>query len=203
MVVDRAPLGEIQPRFVSRNNPDMKTERVAMRALGLSGDQQITSEERDQLLRAGLVQLLGASASPLALRLAKNFGIDMITTIYEPPETPETPGGSTPLTPEDKPARTGELVDYLRGAGAAARIRVTDRLFGVYKVKWDEEQDHFFFRDEIELVYRVMGSLYMRAGTELDSERLLGQPPERRVALENQWRFGFPRRKKQNSEDKK
>lgn len=203
MVVDRAPLGEIQPRFVSRNNPDMKTERVAMRALGLSGDQQITSEERDQLLRAGLVQLLGASASPLALRLAKNFGIDMITTIYEPPETPETPGGSAPLTPEDKPARTGELVDYLRGAGAAARIRVTDRLFGVYKVKWDEAQDHFFFRDEIELVYRVMGSLYMRAGTELDSERLLGQPPERRVALENQWRFGFPHRKKQTSEDKK
>lgn len=203
MVVDRAPLGEIQPRFVSRNNPDMKTERVAMKALGLSGDQQITSEERDQLLRAGLVQLLGASASPLALRLAKNFGIDMITTIYEPPETQETPGGGTPATPEDKPARTGELVEYLRGAGAAARIRVTDRLFGVYKVKWDEAQDQFFFRDEIELVYRVMGSLYMRAGTELDSERLLGQPPERRVALENQWRFGFPRRKKQTSEDKK
>ncbi len=203
MVVDRAPLGEIQPRFVSRNNPDMKTERVAMRALGLSGDQQITSEERDQLLRAGLVQLLGASASPLALRLAKNFGIDMITTIYEPPETPETPGGSSPSTPEDKTARTGELVDYLRGAGAAARIRVTDRLFGVYKIKWDEAQNQFFFRDEIELVYRVMGSLYARAGTELDSERLLGQPPERRVALENQWRFGFPRRKKQTSEDKK
>ncbi|MBK8125393.1 MAG: translocation/assembly module TamB domain-containing protein [Elusimicrobia bacterium] len=203
MVVDRAPLGEIQPRFVSRNNPDMKTERVAMRALGLSGDQQITSEERDQLLRAGLVQLLGASASPLALRLAKNFGIDMITTIYEPPETLETPGGATPSTAEDKTARTGELVDYLRGAGAAARIRVTDRLFGVYKVKWDEAQNQFFFRDEIELVYRVMGSLYARAGTELDSERLLGQPPERRVALENQWRFGFPRRKKQTSEDKK
>ncbi|HMX42837.1 MAG TPA: hypothetical protein PKB12_03875, partial [Elusimicrobiota bacterium] len=83
---------------------------------------------------------------------------------------------------------------YLRGAGASARIRLTDRLFGVYKVKLDEAQNQFYFRDEIELVYRVAKSLHLRASTELDSEKLLGQPPNRRVALENQWRFGLPRR---------
>lgn len=200
MVVDRAPLGKIEPRFVSRNNPDMKTERVAMRALGLSGDKQITPAERDQLLRAGLVQLVGNSATPMAQRLANKFGIDMISAIYEPPETQETPSGLPSPGPKtsDKPR---ELVTYLRGAGASARVKVNDRLFGFYKVKWDEAQNQFYFRDEIELVYRVAGSLHARASTELDSEQLLGQPPERRVALENQWRFGLPRRRKKRAED--
>lgn len=195
MVVDRARLGEIQPRFLSRNSPGLKSDRVAMRALGLSGEDQLTQSDRDQLFRAGLVQLVGASAAPLATRLAQNFGIYMINTIYEPPETTET---ASPTSPNQSPSATAaparDVSSYLRGAGASARIRLTDRLFGVYKVKLDEAQNQFYFRDEIELVYRVAKSLHLRASTELDSEKLLGQPPNRRVALENQWRFGLPRR---------
>ncbi|MBL0350810.1 MAG: translocation/assembly module TamB domain-containing protein [Elusimicrobia bacterium] len=195
MVVDRARLGEIQPRFISRNSPGLKSDRVAMRALGLSGEDQLSQSDRDQLFRAGLVQLVGASAAPLATRLAQNFGIYMINTIYEPPETTES---ASPLSPTQSPSATAaparDLATYLRGAGASARIRLTDRLFGVYKVKLDEAQNQFYFRDEIELVYRVAKSLHLRASTELDSEKLLGQPPNRRIALENQWRFGLPRR---------
>jgi hypothetical protein len=195
MVVDRALLGEIQPRFVSRNNPDMKSDRVAMKALGLSSDTRATQTERDQLLRAGLVQLVGSSAAPLANRLAQRFGIGMISAIYEPPETTEpVPTAESPAPKAAASANVNPLTEYLRGAGVAARIRLTDRFFGVYKFKIDEAKNQTFFRDQIELVYRLKGSLYMRASTELDSRDLLGQPPERRAFLENQWRFGLPRR---------
>ena len=71
-------------------------------------------------------------------------------------------------------------------------MRLTDRLSGVYKVKWEESKDQTYFRDQIELILRVKGSVHMRASTELDSQSLLGQPPERRLALENVWRFGLP-----------
>lgn len=198
MVVDRALLGEIQPRFVSRNNPDLASDRVAMKALGLSSEQQGTPADRDQLFRAGLVQLVGSSAAPLANRLAQKFGIGMISPIYEPPETQETaPTGAPAATPKNGQATNASpLTDYLRGAGASARIRLTDRLSGVYKVKLDEAKNQTYFRDQIELILRVKGSLFVRASSELDSQSLLGQPPERRAVLENQWRFGLPKRKK-------
>ncbi|MBL0058352.1 MAG: translocation/assembly module TamB domain-containing protein [Elusimicrobia bacterium] len=200
MIVDRALLGEIQPRFVSRNNPDMKSERVAMKALGLSSDQRTTQTERDQLLRAGLVQLVGSSAAPLANRLAQKFGIGMISATYEPPETTEPV--PTAANPDPKPvgsANVSPVAAYLRGAGAAARIRLSERFFGVYKVKLDEAKNQTYFRDQLELVYRLKGSLYVRASTELDSKDLLGQPPERRAFLENQWRFGLPLKNRKNN----
>jgi hypothetical protein len=200
MIVDRAPLGEIQPRFVSRNNPNLKSDRVAMQALGLSGQDQISQAERDQLLRAGLIQLVGSGAATFANRLAQNFGIYMISAIYEPPVTPGAV--ADPALPSGAAGNTqGDLAAYLRGAGASARVRITDKLFGVYKVKLDEAQNQTFFRDEIELVYRLAGSVHVRASTELDSEQVLGQPPNRRAALENQWRFGLPRRRSPPGEE--
>jgi hypothetical protein len=190
MVVDRALIADLQPRFVSRNNPDMKSDRVAMKALGVSADQPFTQADRDQLLKAGMVQLAGSSAAPAANRLAQKFGIDMISPIYEPPASQEEAPTVASVNKPNAAEQEETLSEYLRGAGASARVRLTDRLSGVYKVKLDETKDQTYFRDQIELILQVKGSVYMRASTELDSQSLLGQPPERRLALENVWRFG-------------
>jgi hypothetical protein len=197
LVVDRAKLSEIQPRFVSRNSPDLKSDRVALKALGIASEKQGTPADRDLLFRAGLVQLVGSSAAPLANRLAQKLGIGMISPIYEPPEAEEDVPTAAPATSKDSASEpTSPLSDYLRGAGASARIRVTDRLSGVYKVKLDEAKDQTYFRDQVEIILRIKGSLHVRASTELDSAAQLGQPPERRASLENIWRFGLPRKKK-------
>lgn len=190
MVVDRALIKDLQPRFVSRNNPDMKSDRVAMKALGVSGDQPFSQADRDQLLKAGLIQLAGSSAAPAANRLAQKFGIDIISPIYEPPESLEEAPTVASAHKTEPAAGTETISEYLRGAGASARVRLNDRLSGVYKVKLDETKNQTYFRDQIELILRVKGSVYMRASSELDSQYLLGQPPERRLALENIWRFG-------------
>ncbi|MBL8024077.1 MAG: translocation/assembly module TamB domain-containing protein [Elusimicrobia bacterium] len=200
MVVDRSLLSEIQPRFVSRNDPSMSSDRVAMRALGIATEQPVNQTERDQLFRAGLVQLVGSSAAPLANRLAQKFGIGMISAIYEPSEAN---GGGSPAvsaTEGNASAKSSPLSEYLRGAGAAARIQLTDSLSGVYKVKLDEAKGQSYFHDQIELILRLKGSLYLRASTELDTQSVLGQPPERRIGLENQWRFGLPRRRQMTLE---
>jgi autotransporter translocation and assembly factor TamB len=198
MVVDRAPLGEIQPRFISRNNPGLSSERVAQLALGLTQEKQLTPAERDQLLRAGLVQLVGTTAGPLATRLAQRFGIDILYPIYEPPETVSTglPGSipGVPVTAAEAAAAPGlrDLSHLLQGTGASAGIQLSDRVFGVYKFKVDQTENQSYFRDELELIYRVRGNLHLRASTELDTEKLLGQPPNRQAVIENQWRFGQP-----------
>jgi hypothetical protein len=193
MIVDRAPLGEIQPRFVSRNNPELASDRVAQRALGFSGE-QLTPQERDQLLRGGLVQLLGSSASPLIGSLANRSGIDIIRFIYEPDRDD--------LDSEESIQRQRRLADRLRGTGLSLGMQLGDRIFGAYKFKVDESQSHlFYFRDELELTYHLTGNLHLRASSELDTERILGQPPDRRAVLENQWRFAPPKPRNGKTKD--
>jgi hypothetical protein len=194
MSVDRAPLGEIQPRFVSRNNPGLASERVAQRTLGQVGSEPLNPDQRDQLLRAGLVQLLGQSAGPLVGRLAHRFGIVMLYPIYEPDESSSP--NANPNVPADTNA-SKDLMDYLRGAGVFTGVRLSSRLFGVYKFKVDKSEplNQFYLRDEVEVIYRLAGSLHLRASTELVKEEILGEPPNRQAMLEQRWRFGGPRRR--------
>lgn len=188
MVVDRAPIGEIQPRFISRNNPELSSARVAQMALGLSGD-QVTPEKRDQILRAGMVQLVGSSAGPLVRDIGRRFGIYILDPIYAPKDT--TPNPDLPGLTVDKRRRT--LAEYAEDAGFRAGLPLSSRVFGFYKGTVDTTETRHYFHDELELIYRVTGNLHLRASTELDSEKLLGQPPNRQAVLENQWRFGPPR----------
>ncbi|HOW27236.1 MAG TPA: translocation/assembly module TamB domain-containing protein [Elusimicrobiota bacterium] len=193
MVINRAPLGEIQPRFISRNNPGLSSERVAQMALGITQD-QFTAYDRDQLLRAGLVQLLGSTAGPFANNIAHRFGIDILYPTYAPSESESTT--ATNATGSPVGAQRTYMTNLLKGAGASAGIQLSNRIFGMYKFKMDEYQNQTYFRDEVEIVYKIQGNLHIRASTELDSRRLLGQAPDRRAILENQWRFGLPKKKK-------
>lgn len=204
MTVSRAPLGEIQPRFISRNRPNLSSERVAQMALGF---QENTSNPlnttqspqlRDQVLRAGLVQLVGSTAGPLANRIANRFGIDMLYPIYEPKDAESSDPNhltSTQLQQQQKK----NLGNYLEGTGTYLGVQLSNRVFGAYKFTVDQTQNQYFFHDELELTYRVKGNLHLKASTELDTQRLLGQPPNRQAVLENQWRFGPPRPSRKSS----
>ncbi len=198
MTVSRAPLGEIQPRFISRNRPSLSSERVAQIALGFQEDSSnplVTTQNpqlRDQVLRAGLVQLVGSTAGPLATRIANRFGIDMLYPIYEPKETGTTEPSNLTASQLQQQQRNN-LGNYLEGTGASMGVQLSNRVFGAYKFTVDQTQNQYFFHDELELTYRVKGNLHLKASTELDTQRLLGQPPNRQAVLENQWRFGPPR----------
>jgi hypothetical protein len=194
MIVERAPIGKIEPRFVSRNRPGLNSERVAEIALGFAQDedqpQQLTPLEREQLLKGGLVQLLGSAAAPVANKVGREIGLDYIFPFYQPPSNTETasalPGSAA------QPGRPGGLI---QGMGVTTGLQLTRNISGVYRARAEEAQNQFYFRDELEINYRILGSLFLRASTELDTEKLLGQPPNRQAVLENQWRFGLPKKR--------
>jgi hypothetical protein len=195
MVVTRAPLGQIEPKFYSRNNPNLNSTEVAQRALGLESDINGNPVDRKKVMQQGLVQLVGSAASPLANRLARGLGISILNPIYDPgestvPSSAANPNSTSAILENSQPGGG----NYLRGTGASAMWNWSERFSSVYKVTVDERENQRFFKDQVELIYRLRGNLYMHASTDLDSERLLGQPPNRQLIFENQWRFSPPRK---------
>jgi hypothetical protein len=102
----------------------------------------------------------------------------------------ETPGAQSTNLAQN------EFLRYMKGTKVKLGRELGSRLFADYSFRVDEYQQQLDLRHEVELAYRLKRNLFLRAISELDSERTLGRPPDRRAILENQWRFGLPRRKK-------
>lgn len=217
MIVDRALLGEIQPRFVSKNNPGLPSQKALQLALGIPVTEATAvnplmpkptgapktadgTTETDLMLRASLVQLLDSSlASPLARAIARRTGlVDFIRITYQDTTTPAI---ESPATPGDKTATAtnatqNQVIKYMKGARVKFGKELTGRLFADYSVKVDEFENQLDFRHEVELAYRLHHNLFVRATTELETQNTAGRPPEKRAYLENRWRFGLPKKKK-------
>jgi hypothetical protein len=211
MVVDRAPIGEIQPRFYAKNNPGLSSQRALQLALGLPFNDNIDTNNllpdqrsrisenanNDQLLRLGLVQLLDSNlASPLARALARRTGlVDYIRVSYQQND-PHGEDGSAVLDPSsNNNATQNEFLKYAKGTQVKFGRGLGSRLYADYSFRVDEFESQLNLRHEVELAYRVHRNLFLRGTSELDAQRELGRPPDRRAILENQWRFGLPRRK--------
>lgn len=220
MTVDRALLGEIQPRFYSRGNPNLSSERAFQLAMGLpisdsvdtnnllpdQREKQATNEDTNKLLRIGLVQLLDASlASPLARAIARNTGlVDYIRVTYQ--DQTSSAGNVTSSDPAASSTANitqNQFLRYAKGTKVKFGRGISDRLFADYSFRVDEYQNKLDLRHEVELAYRLNKSFFLKGISELDSQRTLGRPPDRRALLENQWRFGLPRKKKKPLKESK
>jgi hypothetical protein len=209
MVVDRSLIGEIQPRFYSKNNPTLDSQKALRLALGLplnspieintllpdQRERESSRADTDKLLRLGLVQLIDSSlASPLARAIARNTGlVDFIRVTYQEndPDADEDLSASADKTDITQ----NQFLKYAKGTKVKFGRGLSDRLFADYSFRVDQYQEKIDLRHEVELAYRMHKNLFIRGITELDSERTLGRPPDRRAILENQWRFGLPRKK--------
>lgn len=211
MVVDRAPIGEIQPRFYAKNNPGLSSQRALQLALGLPFGDNIDSNsllpdqrarisdqaDNDKLLRLGLVQLLDSSlASPLARALARNTGlVDFIRVSYQENDPHQPEGIATDLSAPSNDVTQNEFLKYARGTKVKFGRGLGSRLFADYSFRVEEFDSQLNLRHEVELAYRLHRNFFLRGISELDRERELGRPPDRRAILENQWRFGLPRKR--------
>lgn len=212
MVVDRSLLGEIQPRFYSKNNPNLSSQKALQLALGLplsgsieeglllpdqrAAEQEKSRAENDKFLRAGLIQLLDSSlASPLARALVQNTGlVDFVRVTYQDFD-PLARDEFNPTGESSNDVTQNQFLKYAKGTKVKFGRGISRRLSADYSFRVDEYQEKLDLRHEVELAYRLQKSLFLRGITELDSERTLGRPPDRRAILENQWRFGLPRKK--------
>ncbi|MCG3203881.1 MAG: hypothetical protein KCHDKBKB_00558 [Elusimicrobia bacterium] len=213
MSLDRSLIGEIQPRFTSRYNPNLSPQRALQLALGLPlsdsiddnnllpdqrGTRQVDQKaDTDKVLRLGVVQLLESNlASPLARALARNTGlVDVIRISYQ--ENDPLADNSQPLEGTTQvDINQSEFLKYAKGTKVKFGRGLSSRLFADYSVRVDEYQNQVDFRHEVELSYQLKQNLYLRGISELDNQQQLGRAPDRRALLENQWRFGLPKSKK-------
>lgn len=213
--VDRAQLADIKPRFYSKGNPSMSPEKASELALGIvtsddapsnsllasSVDPQ-TEEENDRLVRTTIIKLIDSSlASPLARAIARQTGlIDFIRVTYQEKDIKsEDRADSTPKSV----SATAQITEnpwlrYAKGTKVKLGRELSSRLFADYSFRVDEFENQVDLRHELELAYRLHRNFFIRAVSELDTERTLGRPPDRRAILENQWRFGLPKKKTVN-----
>lgn len=186
VIIDRSLIGRIQPRFVSMEDPSLSSEKVFARIVGVEG-QNMTPEERDLVLRQGLVRLLDSSlATPFAKTLLRRSGIiDLMKVSY-----------SKPAVSDDSAAKeTSEtLPDILRGTKYTFEKYISDAMLLGYSVTLDEYLNKLDLKHEVEVAYRMKGNVFLRGIYEIDSKSLI-RPPERRITIEQQWRFGWPKKK--------
>ena len=85
------------------------------------------------------------------------------------------------------------LPDLLRGTKYTFEKYLTDQMLLGYSVTLDEYLNKLDLKHEIEVAYRWKGNVFLRGLYELDSKTLI-RPPERRITIEQQWRFGWPKK---------
>ncbi len=210
MDVDRSLIGEIQPRFRSKNNPGLPSNRALQLALGIPLTESLEENlpvslnrqpnetpDVNRMLRLGLVQLIDSNlTSPLARALARQTGlVDTIRVTYEEKDqhSVNQTGSNDPTLTGSNPGNQNAWWRQLKGTKVKFGRELSSRLFADYSFKVDEFQEQVDFRHEVELAYRVHRNLFIRATSELDNEQTLGRSPDRRALIENRWRFGLPK----------
>jgi hypothetical protein len=186
VIIDRSLIGRLQPRFVSSDDPSLPSEKVFARIVG--GDSEnMTPQDRDLMLRQGLVRLLDSSlATPFARTLLRRSGVvDIMKVSYAQP---------TVSDPDTAPRDSSEtLPELLRGTKYTFEKYVSDAMLLGYSVTLDEYLNKLDLKHEVEVAYRMKGNVFLRGIYELDSKSLI-RPPERRITIEQQWRFGWPKK---------
>ncbi|MHB9154776.1 MAG: translocation/assembly module TamB domain-containing protein [Endomicrobiales bacterium] len=186
MFIDKAEIGSIQPRFISRNNPDLTPEQAMAKATGLNPD-SISSSELSYFLRRSLIRFFDSTlTTPLAKNFLRRSGlVDSFHVQYLSQETPARP--TDPANPT--------LSELLSGTKYSLEKYLTDRVLFGYSMTFDQIRNRLDLRHELELSYNLRNNLFLKGSYELESTNALRQY-DRRITLEQQFRFGLPHKKK-------
>lgn len=184
LIIDKAEISKINPRFVSKNNPELSPENAMARATGI--DPKTTSSSDMQFyLRKSIIRFLDSTlTTPLAKNLLKRSGIvDSFRVQYVSQETikPENP---------DNPS----AAELLAGTKYSFEKYLNDRVLFDYSMIFDELSKKLSLRHELGLSYNLMKDLYLKGKYELESKNPLRQN-EKSIMLEQHWRFGLPKKK--------
>ena len=178
MIIPRGPIGEIQPIFKSRDRPDMSSEELIRKTIGI--DEKMSGEERDLLLKKQLVRLFDSSlTSPLARGMLQRSGlVDSLQVTYA-----EKPGDTTSQT-VPSPA------ELLKGTKITVEKYLTEKLLFGYSVAYEDLLKLDLKYGQFEFAYRLEKNWFLRGTVGLGSKDALLYP-ERRITIERFRRFGW------------
>ncbi|MBN1823979.1 MAG: translocation/assembly module TamB domain-containing protein [Endomicrobiales bacterium] len=185
LIIEKSEISKIQPKFISKNNPNLSPERAMARATGLDPD-SLSQTEISYNLRKSIIRFVDSTlTTPLARNILRRSGVvDTFRVQYVNKE---------PVKPQDPTKPT--LTELMQGTKYSLEKYVTsDVLFG-YSMTFDMLRNKLDLRHELELSYNLRKNLYLKGSYELGAGDLLRQT-DKRITLEQQWRFGGKKEKK-------
>jgi len=188
MYIDKAQIGRIKPRFVSQNNPSIASEKALSRATGIDAE-IYSAADREYMLRQQLVRIFDSTlTTPLAKNLLRASGlVDAFRVQYRPqPIETAQPGNPT-------------LLELLYGTRYSMEKYISDRIAFGYSVTFDQMQNKLDLRHEVELSYRWLHNIFFKGTYEIETKNPFRQY-DKRIVVEQQWRFGGSKKNKTGSE---
>lgn len=189
MILEKGRLGQVKPKFVSKNYPHTSQEEAMRLAITGVDVGNMTPQDKEVFLKREVVRLVDATlASPLIKNVLRRTGLVDIVKVTRKEQVAE--GTETPVNSDT------EVSDILKGTTITLGKYLSDRFFLGYSMGLHEElQDRLSLRQEVEMSYRLKHRLYLKG--------LLGLgESEKKVFLEHQWRFGWEKEEKESKEKK-
>jgi len=161
------------------------------KATGINPD-TTSSSDMSFLLRKSVVRFVDSTlTTPLAKNLLKRSGIVdtfRIQYVAQDAVTPVNP--ASPTIPE-----------LLSGTKYSLQKFITDRMLLGYSMTLDELENKLSPRHQLEVSYNLLKNLSIKGSYDLESNNPLHQD-DRRITLEQQWRFGSVKKKAIPRKDK-
>jgi autotransporter translocation and assembly factor TamB len=183
LIIPRSPIGEIVPKFTSKDHPELSSDQILKGTYGLSDTMNIS--ERGTWLRQQLVRLFDSSlASPLAKNLLQKSGlIDSVRVTYDTSYTQE-PGETR------NEGASVSLAEALSGTRYVLEKYLTGDLLLGYALTLGDMRQRLDLRHEFELAYRWRGNIFVSGTYGLAPQR--PESNEWKINFEPRWRFGWP-----------
>jgi len=201
MVIDRGKIGEIQPKFYSKNYPLLTQEKALNYVFANVDISELTPEGKIVLLRREILRWIDTSlTTPLVKNILTYAGlVDTVRMERETPletteGTPTAPGDQQPVSTDLRSAGT-DWRDLVKGTKVTFEKQILQNILLGYSVKLDTLVNRLDLKHEFELAYRFRwkGDVLLRATYELEKGQTTSgsATPERKIYLEPRWRFGW------------
>ena len=186
LFIDYGNIDTIKPRFVSVSDPTLSSEKALALATGVDPD-KFTIEDKDFFMRQQLLRIFDSTlATPLAKKLLRKTGlVDSFSAKYDPTKKQaqvQTPGN--PSIPE-----------LLSGTKYSLEKYLSDKVLLGYSITFDQTQSRLDLRHELDFSYQWVNNIFIRGVYELDNNDNQLFPKDKRITVEQQWRFGWPKKK--------
>ncbi|MFC1501671.1 translocation/assembly module TamB domain-containing protein, partial [Elusimicrobiota bacterium] len=179
LYIPKAEVENIEPRFVSRDNPGLSSEKVLARVARVDAE-YYNSQDQEFALKRQFIRLIDSSlTTPLARTLIKKSGIvdsfkvEYVSESLVEPQDPDNP----------------TMSELFYGTKYSLGKHLSDQVLFGYSVTFDQIQNKINLRHALELSYRWTRTLFLKGSYELDTENRFGEK-DRRVTVERRWRFG-------------
>lgn len=194
MSIDRGKIGEIQPKFYSKNYPLLTQEKVLRYVFANVDTSALTPEEQIILFRREILRWLDTSLiTPLVKNILTYAGL--VDTVRMKRETPEETTEKKTIAPGDLQSVSTDWQDLVKGTKVTFEKQILQNVLLGYSVKLDTLVNRLDLKHELELAYRFRwkGDVLLRATYELERGQATSGSltPERKIYLEPRWRFGW------------